>query len=209
MPRQEVIGKRRYCRECDFFTRNANTLSMHVSRTHRQGHIECTKCDDLFTTKGTLFHHMLSKHTDKTIECSFETCTHQFKTETNHRIHFIRKHTKIEEFMMPVENTNEFKCIECGKRGGANTIVYHVILCSPLSPFSPKAVQDPLDDLEMLAELEENVDFFHAEETLVDLEMLDDLENGAFCLEVNVAERDLPINVFDEEIEEFLLECTN
>jgi hypothetical protein len=158
--RQEIVGQRRYCQGCPFYTRNGNTLSMHVARKHRAPQETCLDCFQLFTTKGALFHHVLSKHTEKTIKCTVETCPRKFKTKTNQRIHYMRNHTNLADYMQEVPYTHdevinkkdtEYKCVACGKRGSQNTILYHVIQCSPLSPFSSKTIMEcpPVLELEV------------------------------------------------------------
>ena len=144
---QERHGPYRYCRQCDYFTRKANTLSMHVANTHGNNVHDCKLCNMSFPTRGKLFHHNLSYHTEGTVKCQKAGCELLFKSETNHRIHYVRKHLDCKEMMMNLEYDKSFwKCTTCGKEQKKQAIMYHVASCSPLSPFSALGKLEPLND---------------------------------------------------------------
>ena len=149
--KQEVHGPYRYCRECDYKSRKANTLSMHVSRIHSKemNHL-CHICPATFPTQTQLGHHIINKHSDATIKCASALCPLVFKNTTTQRTHFVRCHQD-KNLLYIRKNDNRCKCISCGNMYSLNAIIYHVSGCSLLSPFNktnaqhlPEAVHHPV-----------------------------------------------------------------
>ena len=139
--RQEIHGPFRYCRSCDFFTRKANTLSMHVSLKHStENNHTCPICPAAFPTRAQLVQH-LPKHTTGSIKCLDLNCKLLFKTSTTHRTHHIRCHMDKELlYTKLLYSSDKCKCLTCGDLFSNNAIIYHVSGCSPLSPFSKNKV---------------------------------------------------------------------
>lgn len=134
--RQERHGPFRYCTDCDYKSRKANTLSMHVSRKHsnEQNHF-CPICPDAFPTQTQLGHHLVNKHSDATINCADKLCKLRFKNTTTQKTHYVRCHMD-KKFLYIKKKEGRCKCISCGDISSLNAIIYHVSGCSPLSPFN-------------------------------------------------------------------------
>ena len=142
--RQEIHGSRRYCKDCPYFTRKANTLSMHVARLHsNQNNHLCTICYDAFPTQTQLGHHLVNKHSSPTIKCVNPLCSLLFKNTTTQKTHYVRCHLN-PELMYVKRHDKTCRCISCGELFTLNSIVYHVSGCSPLSPFSKHTVSQPV-----------------------------------------------------------------
>lgn len=197
--RHERVGKVRYCRECEFYTYKASTLSMHIMTKHRRlPEHKCEICSEWFSTKAQLYHHKLSKHTDKSIQCSFDGCIKSFKSKTHYHIHYVRKHMDLNTFLEPLTYSDEYKCRECRKVGTHNAMIYHVTWCSSLSPFSRKYENlDPLDDSDCFFPPcqpcnTDNTDLI----SLNNQNKLEELDENS-CL--NRFNKPLPINVMDDK----------
>ena len=133
--RQEMHGSRRYCQHCPYYTRNANTLSMHVTRLHRNQHNHfCNECPASFPTQTQLGHHVVNKHSEASLECADPLCTLKFKNSTTQKTHFVRCHLKA-NLLYRKRPDKTCVCISCGNLFTLNAIMYHVSGCSPLSPF--------------------------------------------------------------------------
>ena len=162
--RHERYGKYHYCIRCDYFTRKSTTLSMHYALKHSEySPHKCQSCPRVFKTKSQLNHHILSNHTDSLIQCRQPGCNETFKNQVNYRIHWIRKHEDIHNFMVKSKSTGDWKCLTCSKVQSKNALTYHVTLCSPCSPFSQegKSLQALVDEPDIDPVLEpENPVFF-------------------------------------------------
>jgi hypothetical protein len=146
--RHERHGNYFYCRHCDYFARKSNTLSMHITLKHNDNKPhKCPKCPEWFKTVSQRKHHILSKHTESLIKCDHPGCEERFKNKTNYRIHWIRKHDDIKRYMTKFDD-EDWKCLSCGKLRPKNTLTYHVVTCSPYSPFSEKYGTIPESDEE-------------------------------------------------------------
>ena len=133
--RQEIHGARRYCKECPYYTRKANTLSMHVTRLHgNQDKHFCKECPDSFPTQTQLGHHIVNKHSEASISCANPLCTLIFKNSTTQKTHYVRCHLK-QDLLYVRRPEKMCKCLSCGDIFTLNSVVYHVSGCSPLSPF--------------------------------------------------------------------------
>ena len=198
--RHERHGKYHYCSHCDYFTRKSNTLSMHIALKHSE-HTphKCRQCPEWFKTKSQLNHHVLSRHTESLIQCTHIGCEERFKNHNNYHIHWIRKHDDIHRYMKKFEG-KDWECLTCGKIQPKNSLSYHVVQCSPCSPFSKEAKTrdisiDPLDD-----------DLF------VDIEKPDSCTPGfemvhhtySALREGQESYEDIPINAMDSMLESIL-----
>ena len=149
--RQEVYGTYRYCRECDYFTKHANTLCMHVALKHSKAPAAfcCDICPATFPTKIQLVHHS-AKHTVGTYECVSPGCSQLFKNKTAQRTHFVRLHLldKTLLYRKTAGGGNLRVCLSCGDLFTLNAVIYHVSGCSSLSPFKvvPEMVLNQQDE---------------------------------------------------------------
>ena len=133
--RHERHGTYHYCTMCDYYTRKSTTLSMHFALKHNSNSPHrCKECPSRFQTKSQLNHHIMSRHTQSTISCIDPACSEKFKNKPNQMIHYLRKHMDLTDLMK--YSFGEWKCLTCGKLNSKNTISYHVMTCSPLSPFT-------------------------------------------------------------------------
>lgn len=134
--KHERHGCFRYCQSCDYKNRNANSLSMHVSRKHStiMNHF-CHICPESFPTQTQLGHHLVNKHSVATISCQNSLCTLKFKNSTTHKTHFVRCHMD-KKLLYCKTMSGRCKCLTCGDIFSLNAIIYHVSGCSSLSPFS-------------------------------------------------------------------------
>ena len=133
--RHEIHSSYHYCKFCDYFSRKSNALSMHLAMKHSKHHPhKCPTCPKRFPTKTQMTQHVLSQHTRSVISCEYPGCEEKFKTKYGQRIHHMRKHTDLDDFIAPFEK--EWECVECGKTGEKGAILYHVASCSPYSPFT-------------------------------------------------------------------------
>ena len=177
--KHERHGTYHYCIQCDYFARKSNTLSMHYALKHSDySPHQCKSCPKSFKTKSQLNHHVLSNHTDSMIPCKHPMCNESFKSQVNYRIHWIRKHENIHDFMK--KTRSEWKCLTCGKVQAKNALTYHVTQCSPCSPFSSegKSIQELVDQ--------------------PDIDLFLEPEKPVFCLpSITNPETELPINVMD------------
>jgi len=139
--RQEMHGALRYCRKCNYFTRKANTLSMHMMLKHATKHSHfCQSCPASYPTQIQLKHHAI-KHVSATIKCISKECLLQFKTTATQRTHYVRRHIDRDAlYTKLLIETDMCKCLSCAAIFTINAIVYHVSSCSPLSPFNKSAI---------------------------------------------------------------------
>ena len=160
MVRQKSKWQYKYCSHCDYITKNASTMSMHMAMKHimKPKH-ECLECFEKFPTKTQLEHHYVNHHCEATISCKSLNCTKVFKNTTSQKIHYTRKHMKNMKLFVPTETKGYVKCITCNYEATKNAIYYHVANCSPYSPFSEKFMNDsgntclPCEDVPILEKL--------------------------------------------------------
>ena len=147
--RQERHGPFRYCQSCDYKHRNANSLSMHVSRKHsdEQNHF-CTICPESFPTQTQLGHHLVNYHSVASINCKNSLCTLKFKNSTTHRTHFVRCHMDKKLLYRKTMANDRCFCLTCESTFSDNAIIYHVSGCSSMSPFSKNYVALDEEELE-------------------------------------------------------------
>lgn len=122
---------------CDFYTKKNSTLSMHLSIKHNNNKYThyCTFCDEGFPSKSLLSHHTINHHGSADITCKHPSCNKKFKHDSNHKIHFVRKHMKKEDLFYKMKN-GLCCCLTCNKLFTVNAVYYHVSQCSPMSPFT-------------------------------------------------------------------------
>lgn len=190
--RHEVHSSYHYCKFCDYFTRKSNTLSMHIAMKHSNNRRHtCPKCPKDFSTKTQMTQHVLSHHTQSVIDCEYSGCKEKFKTKYGQRIHYMRKHTDLDDFIASYEN--EWECVECGKTGEKGAILYHVTSCSPYSPFTTtgqflcQEIQTKEDSPDIFCEEKLSDDNSYME---IDM-MLEEFQNVP-------PNYDIPINAMDE-----------
>lgn len=178
----------RHCHLCEFTTKLASTMSMHISMTHTKNKKhECPICHDKFAEKTQLQHHFVNNHCDPDILCGFPGCALLFKNTTTQKMHYVRHHISkalvyTSSFMKGYKT-----CLTCNTYLKCANMMYHIAQCSPESPFCTNVAAiekkkmidavDPLDELMELDDLDE--DFFASpvkivveeeeEEALVDI----------------------------------------
>lgn len=169
----------RACPHCDYRTEKASTMSMHIKIKHvlDKEHV-CPFCMENFSTRSQLQHHLRNNHYDAEIPCRMEGCTHVFKDECAHKMHYVRHHMKHlkHELYQPSKSKGFSHCLTCGKMKKNAAMVYHVACCSPLSPFSKNYVATCLpcsDDEEICTEKLPHMN----EEELYDFEPLCDFSD--------------------------------
>lgn len=200
--RHERHGNYYYCRHCEYFARKSNTLSMHITLKHTDDKPhKCPKCPKWFKTKSQRNHHVLSKHTESLLQCDYPGCEERFKNQANYRIHWIRKHDDIGRYMRRIDH-EDWMCLTCEKIQPKNSLAYHVVTCSPFSPFSAEGKS------------------LHGLVDLPDIDLFDDPEKPVSCLPgpteknhtfsalregnglKNMEDIDLPINVMDAMLQD-------
>ena len=141
MVKPKLKWQYKYCSHCDYITKNASTMSMHMSMKHimKPKH-ECSECFEKFPTKTQLEHHYVNHHCEANISCKHLGCTKVFKNTTSQKIHYTRKHMKNIQLFVPTETKGYVRCITCNYEATKSAIYYHVANCSPYSPFSEKFI---------------------------------------------------------------------
>jgi hypothetical protein len=129
----------KYCPHCDYITKNASTMSMHLSMKHimKPKH-ECPECFEKFPTKTQVEHHYVNHHCEANISCKNLSCSKTFKNTTSQKVHYTRKHMKNIQIFVPTDTKGYVKCASCSYETSKSAIYYHAANCSPYSPFSEK-----------------------------------------------------------------------
>jgi len=139
MVQQKTSRLYRYCPQCDYITKNASTMSMHIAMKHimKPKH-ECLECFKKFPTKTQMEHHYINHHCEADISCKNLKCTKVFKNTTSQKIHYTRKHMKNDKLFVKTQTNGIVKCATCPYEATKSAMYYHVANCSPYSPFSEK-----------------------------------------------------------------------
>ena len=101
--------------------------------THKNHH--CPNCPESFYVRTQLLHHIANHHSSTKYQCFDPECRWTFRSQTTHKIHYVRKHMKDKQLF--VRRGKEFsECLSCHRILKHSAISYHVALCSRESPFS-------------------------------------------------------------------------
>jgi hypothetical protein len=164
------------CNYCEKTSKNQSTISEHISRLHASeaGRIvkpfECPTCQKRFNSVSIRDQHIQNNHFNIRDNCMAPGCNYKGKSGSALCSHYARKHMDSSSLITEVDCEISM-CNHCSKHLNKSSILYHLAICSPISPYC-KSIQDSTRATSNLNDSETAVEMSRVEKIMEQLEMM-------------------------------------